>query len=138
MGRERAGEQAPTVSAMRGRRAGGWGCRDGRPGRVPEMRAFPANGRAPTSALENIRCQAGEDVNTGGSEKNKSGSVRGVQERWASEEGQHGAKVERKGIRVLPHLSHPQRGALDSGATGVLSVFPVASYISSLEPLGTR
>ena len=59
-------------------------------GTVPEMRAFPANGRAQTSTLENISCQAGENVNPGEFRKKKSGSVRGGQERWASEEGQHG------------------------------------------------
>ena len=55
-------------------------------GTVPEMRAFPANGRAQTSTLENISCQAGENVNPGEFRKKKSGSVRGGQERWASEE----------------------------------------------------
>ena len=42
-------------------------------GTVPEMRAFPANRRAQTNTLENISCQAGENVNTGSPGKKKVG-----------------------------------------------------------------
>ena len=103
-------------------------------GTVPEMRAFPANRRAQTSTLENISCQAGENVNTGSPGKKKKWVSKGRSGEVGIQGGAAWGGVEWKGIRTLPHLSHPHRGSLD---TGVSSVFPVASYISSLEPLDT-